>query len=223
MLGSIDGARLALPGAPAFERRCDSRRSWPRASRSRGTSITSPPAQAQGHFAAARPLLERALAICERRSAPNIPRPRQPQQSRRPASGPGRLRGRAAALRARAGDLRKALGPEHPETATSLSNFAGLLRRRATSRARGRSTSARWRSARRRSAPSIPTPRRASTISPPCLRTRATSRARGRFSSARWRSARRRSAPSIPTPRPASTTSPPASGPGRPRGRAAAV
>jgi hypothetical protein len=43
----------------------------------------------------------------------------------------------------------------------------------------GRSTSARWRSARRRSAPSIPIRRRASTTSPSCFRTRATLRRRG--------------------------------------------
>ena len=40
-------------------------------------------------------------------------------------------------------------------------------------------TSARWRSAKRRSAPSIPIPRRASTTSHSCFRTRATLRARG--------------------------------------------
>src|SRR5271166_7062680 len=61
-----------------------------------------------------------------------------------------------------------------------------------------RSTSGRWRSARRRSAPIIPTPPRASTTSPPCFSPRATSPARGRSPSGRWRSARRRSAPSTP-------------------------
>ena len=61
---------------------------------------------------------------------------------------------------------------------------------------------------RRRSAPSIPIRRRASTTSPACSRPRATLRGRGRSMSARWRSARRRSAPSIPIRRRASTTSP---------------
>ena len=95
----------------------------------------------------------------------------------------------------------KALGPEHPDTAASLNNLAILLQAQGDPPARGRSMSARWRSAKRCWAPSIPIPRRASTTSPACFRTRATSPARGRCSSARWRSARRRSARSIPTPR----------------------
>jgi hypothetical protein len=53
----------------------------------------------------------------------------------------------------------KALGPEHPDTAMSLNNLAFLHRLTAISPLRGRSTNARWRSARRCSAPSIPRPR----------------------------------------------------------------
>ena len=122
----------------------------------------------------------------------------EPQQPRQPAPGPGRPCG-ARPLFERALAIReKVLGPEHPDTATSLNNLALLLKARATLRGRGRSTSARWRSTRRRSAPSIPIRRRASTTSPACSRTRATLRGRGRSTSARWRSARRRSAPSIP-------------------------
>ena len=123
---------------------------------------------------------------------------REPQQSRPPASGPGRPKRGTAALRARAGDLRegarrrapdtatslnnlapllrvqgdlaaarplferalaiceKALGREHRDTATNLNNLASCFRPRAILRGRGRSSSARWRSASGRSAPSIP-------------------------------------------------------------------
>jgi TIR domain/Tetratricopeptide repeat/NB-ARC domain len=49
----------------------------------------------------------------------------------------------------------KTLGPEHPDTATSLSNLASLLKDLGDLAGRGRSTSARWPSAKRRSAPSI--------------------------------------------------------------------
>ena len=66
-------------------------------------------------YSAARPLLERALAIRE-----------------------------------------KALGPEHPDTARSLNNLADLVYAQGDLAGRGRSLSARWQSARRRSAPSIP-------------------------------------------------------------------
>ena len=50
----------------------------------------------------------------------------------------------------------KALGPEHPDTATSLNNLAGLLQDQGDLAGRGRCSSARWRSMKRRSAPSIP-------------------------------------------------------------------
>ena len=72
--------------------------------------------------------------------------------------------------------MRKVLGPEHPDTATSLNNLAGLLAGPGRPcRRPGRSTSARWGSARRYSAPSIPRPQRASTTLPACFRPRATS------------------------------------------------
>ena len=60
------------------------------------------------------------------RSAPSIPIPRKPQQPRASASGPGRPSGRGR-LRARAGDPREGVGPEHPDTAVSLNNLAVLL------------------------------------------------------------------------------------------------
>ena len=60
----------------------------------------------------------------------------------------------------------KALGPEHPDVATSLNNLAALYQPRATTPRPSRSTSARLRSRRRPSAPSIPTSPRASTTWP---------------------------------------------------------
>ena len=114
--------------------------------------------QDQGDLAGARSLNERALAIREKALGPEHPIDRhEPQQPRPSASRPGRPRRRAAALRAGAGDPREGARP------------------RASDR-----------------------PPRASTTSPVCFTTRATSLARGRSSSGRWRSARRRSAPSIP-------------------------
>ena len=133
-----------------------------------------------------------------RRSAPNIPTPRRASTTSPSCFSPGRSCGRAATPRARAGDPRKGLGPEHPDTAKSLNNLAHLLMAQGDSRRRGRSTSGRWRSAKKRSALSIPTPQRASPTSPACFRTRATSRGRGRSTSARWRSAKRCSALSTP-------------------------
>ena len=91
----------------------------------------------------------------------------------------------------------KTLGPEHPDTATSLNNLANLLQAQGDFAGRGRSMSARWRSARRCSAPSIPI-RRQPQQPRQLLRPGRLCRRHGRSTSARWRSARRRSAPSIP-------------------------
>jgi hypothetical protein len=68
----------------------------------------------------------------------------------------------------------KVLGPEHPETANCLGWLASLLRDRATLGRRGHSTSERWRSRRRCSAPSISRRLRASTTSPICSMTTMT-------------------------------------------------
>ena len=112
---------------------------------------------AQGDFAGARPLYERALAIKEKALRPehsdtatslnNLARLLQAQGdlvAARP------LHERALAIK------EKALRPEHPSTAKSLNNLARLLQPRATSSPRGHSMSGRLRSGRRRSAPSIP-------------------------------------------------------------------
>ena len=106
-----------------------------------------------------------------RRSAPSTPTPPARSTISPRCTDHGRLREGRAALPARLAIREKALGPEHPDTATSLNNLAvlyqttGRLRRRPS-----RSTSARSRSARRRSAPSIPTPPSRSTTSPSSTR-----------------------------------------------------
>ena len=138
-----------------------------------------------------------------RRSAPSIPsdggEPQQPRPycftTRATLPGRGRYYERALAIR------EKALGPEHPDTATSLNNLACLLLAQGDLADARPLMNARWRSGRRCSAPSIPIRRAASTTSRSCLRPRATLRGRGHSMSARWRSARKCSAPSIPTRR----------------------
>ncbi len=102
----------------------------------------------------------------------------------------------------------KVLGPEHPDIAASLNNLASLLGAQGDLAGAQAPTSGRWRSARRRSGPSIPALGIPSTISPAFSGPRGTSPARGRSTSGRWRSARRRSGPSIPLPPRASTTLP---------------
>ena len=80
-----------------------------------------------------------------------------PSCSRPRATLPGRGRSTSARWRSR----EKALGPEHPDTATSLNNLANRYSSRVTLRGRGHSTSARWLSGRRRSAPEHPNTNRA--------------------------------------------------------------
>ena len=73
------------------------------------------------------------------------------------SSGPGSFCRREAAIRRALMIREKALGPDHPDTAESLNNLGLLLETRAILPRRGRSSSARSWSARRRSAPTIPT------------------------------------------------------------------
>ena len=79
----------------------------------------------QGDFAGARPLYERALAICEKALGPEHPdTAHEPEQPRRPAPGPGRLCRGAAALRARAGNPREGARPRASRYGESLNNLA---------------------------------------------------------------------------------------------------
>ena len=92
----------------------------------------------------------------------------------------------------------KALGPDHPDVATSLNNLAGLYH------AQGRYAKAEplYQRAlaipRRPSAPTIPTWPRASTTWPCSIRPKAATPRPSRSMSARWRSGRRPSGPTIP-------------------------
>ena len=88
--------------------------------------------QAQGDLAAARPLFERALAICEKALGPDHPDTATSLNNLaellRAASRAISRRGAAASHeRALAILYEKALGPDHPDTATSLNNLASLL------------------------------------------------------------------------------------------------
>ena len=75
----------------------------------------------------------------------------KPQQPGGAVPGHGALRRGRAAVPAGAGDREKALGPEHPDVASSLNNLAELYRDRGATPRPSRCTRGRWRSARRRS------------------------------------------------------------------------
>ena len=118
----------------------------------------------------------------------------------------------------------KVLGPEHPDTASSLNVWPSCSTTRATLQGRGRSTSARWQYHEKALGPEHPETATASATRRTCCQaTRATLRRRGRSTSARWQYARRRSAPSIPIRREPQQPRPPAPGPGRLCGGAAAL
>ena len=83
--------------------------------------------QAQGDYAGARPYYEQALAISQRSAGGAAPRHgHQPEQPGVSAASAGGLRRGAAVLRAGAGDLKEALGEQHPDTASSLNNLGAL-------------------------------------------------------------------------------------------------
>jgi tetratricopeptide (TPR) repeat protein len=117
--------------------------------------------RAQGDFAAARPLAERARAIREKALGPDHPdtatslnNPAFLLQAQSDFAAARPLFERALAIR------EKALGPDHPDTGRSLTTWPSGFGRKAILRRHGRSSSARWRSSRRRLAPPIPIPRR---------------------------------------------------------------
>ena len=95
----------------------------------RRASTTSPFCfRHQGDLAGARPLYERALAICEKVLGPEHPDTATSLnnlalllQDQGDLAGARPLFERALAI------CEKALGPEHPDTATSLNNLAILL------------------------------------------------------------------------------------------------
>ena len=101
--------------------------------------------------------------FAKKRSARSIPIPQRASTTWRSFTDHGRLRQSRTAVAARLGIREKALGAEHPDTATSLNNLAGLYRSMGDYAKPNRSCSARWKSARKRSAPSIPSPRNLTT------------------------------------------------------------
>ena len=137
----------------------------------------------------------------------------QPQGKYADAEG---LHKRALAIR------EKALGANHPDVASTLNNLAIVYQSQGKYAEAERSTSARWRSRRRRSAQTTPMWPRPSTTWPSCTCSKASTPRPSRSTSARWRSGRRRSAPDHPDVARASTTWPSCTRPGQVRrGRAA--
>ena len=113
---------------------------------------------ASGAYAKAEPLYQRALAIREKALGPEHPDTaavaQQPGRALPPAR---RLREGRAALPARAGDPGKGARPGAPQRGQCLNNLAALYTTQPPTRRPSRSFSARWRSAKRRSGPSIRT------------------------------------------------------------------
>ena len=101
----------------------------------------------RGAYSQAAPLLRDALAISRKGARPRASQyGGEPQQSRAPAPGPGRLCGGAAALRARAGDsTRRCSAPSIPIRRRASTTSPACSMTRATLRGRGRSSSAHWR------------------------------------------------------------------------------
>ena len=82
----------------------------------------------------------------------------------------------------------KALGAGHPDVADTLNNLANVYRDQGNTPTPRGSTSARWRSTRRRSAPATPTWLRPSTTWPSCTSRKASTPTPRGSTSARWRS-----------------------------------
>jgi tetratricopeptide (TPR) repeat protein len=151
-------------------------------------------------YAQARPLAERVLAIYEKALGPDHPHTATSLNnlgglldSQGDLAGARSYYEQALAIRQRTH------GPDHPDTALSLNNLGYLIKAQGDLAEPGRTTSERWRSVKRGSAPIIRTQQRVSTISAPCYRRRATLRERGRITGALWRSVKRRLAPIILT------------------------
>ena len=139
--------------------RSEKRRSVPTIPMSR-TSLNNLAAlyRYQGRYADAEPLYKRSLAIREKALGPEHP---DVAYSLNNLAALYELQGRyaeAEPLYKRSLAIReKALGPDHPDVAVSLNNLAGLYRSiKVAMPTPSRSTSARWRSEKRRSVPIIP-------------------------------------------------------------------
>ena len=155
--------------------------------------------ETQGKYAEAERLFKRALAIREKALGARPPRCGQTLNNLAIVYHEQGKYADAEALYKRALAIReKALGADHPDVAASLNNLAVVYRQQGRYAEAERSTSARWRSARRRSAPTTPMWPRASTTWPSCTRAKASTPRPSRSTSARWRSRRRRSAPDHP-------------------------
>ncbi len=207
--GQLAAARRPPAATPRPSRSTGAR--WRSASRPSAPSTpTSPPASTTWRSCSRPgPLRRGRAALPARAGDPGAgPRPRapgrgaEPQQPGGAAADQGRY-AEAEPLYRRALAIREqALGPEHPDVATSLNNLAALLQTRAATPRPSRSTGARWRSASRPSAPSTRTWRPSLNNLAVLLQTTAATPRPSRSTSARWRSGSRPSAPSTRTWRP---------------------
>ncbi len=112
-------------------------------------------------YAQAEPLYKRSLAIYEKALGPGSSRCGQrPEQSGGLYNTQGRYAEAEPLYKRSLAIIEKALGPDHPDVATTLNNLAELYRDRAATPRPSRSTSARWRSGKRRLGPIIPMSRR---------------------------------------------------------------
>ena len=122
--------------------------------------IGSPRKGALAAYTAARPLFERALMIRQKTlGSEHVDTAQSLNNLAGLLYAQGDLAGTRPLVERALAIHQKALGPEDPTTAVSLDGLASLLRDQGDLAAvHGRSSNGRWRSARRRSAPSIPRP-----------------------------------------------------------------
>ena len=160
--------------------------------------------RSQGAYAKAEPLYLRALAIREKALGPDHPDYRhQPQQPRGAVPDPGRLRQGRAPLPPRPGDHREGAGTRSPRYRHQPQQSRGAASQpRAPTPRPSPSSSAPWRSERRRWGPSTPTPPKASTTSRSYTGARVPTPRPSPSTSAPWRSPRRRWDPITPLPPP---------------------
>ncbi len=202
-----EGARPGPPGRRHFAQQPRGAVRWRRATTrgpSRSTGARSPSTR--------------------RRSAPTTrTSPRRSTTSRGSTRRRATTRGPSRSTGARSPSIEKALGPDHPDVASSLNNLAELYQATGRLRAGRAALPARARDLREGARPRAPrrSPSR-STTSQSCTGRRATTRRPSRSSSAPSPSTRRRSAPTTRTSPSRSTTSRAVHGEGRLRaGRAA--
>jgi len=122
----------------------------------------------------------------------------EPEQPGAPVLHPRPVREGRAALQARTGDLGKALGPDHPDVATSLNNWRELYSGPRPARAAAAALQARTGDLGKALGPNHPDVAQSLNTSRGCTKPKASTHRPSRSTSGHWRSRKRRSAPIIP-------------------------